>query len=336
VKTEFSTLCDSSSNPLNQNKNAEDVCYSPQNYDNNFRGPISLRNSLAQSLNVPSVKLLYLTGMKNAIALANKMGLSTINNPNRYGLSLVLGGGEVSLFDMVSAYGVFANYGTYTKPKSLLSIKSVHGDINDTFETEQKTVLSENTTELISSILSDNVARTPSYGPNSALYFKDRDVAVKTGTTNDYRDLWVIGYTPSLVIGMWAGNNDNTPVEKKVSGALLAPIWRKAMDIALAGKDPEYFKEPTPNSSTKPILRGDYCNEGKPDTILGILDKNNPLDPNPLTAVDNDPEYTLWRTPVLAYLLEKSLCGMSSSTPSFINQTGTTTIIEIPPTVLPQ
>ncbi len=332
VKTEFSTLCDPDSNPLNPNKKAERVCYSPQNYDNNFRGPISLRNSLAQSLNVPSVKLLYLTGMKNAITLANKMGLSTINDPERYGLSLVLGGGEVSLFDMVSAYGVFANYGTYTKPKSIISVKSVNGDINETFETVQKTVLSENTTELISSILSDNVARTPSYGPNSVLYFKDRDVAVKTGTTNDYRDLWVIGYTPSLVLGMWAGNNDNSPVEKKVSGALLAPIWRKAMDISLLGKEAEYFKEPTPNSSTKPILRGDYCNNGNPDTILGILDKNNPLDPNPLIIKDNDPEYTLWRTPVIAYMTEKSLCGISSSTPLL----GATSTTEIPITVLSQ
>ncbi len=332
VPTEFSTLCDPDSNPLNPNKKAEDVCYSPQNYDNNFRGPISLRNSLAQSLNVPSVKLLYLTGMKNAITLANKMGLSTINDPTRYGLSLVLGGGEVSLFDMASAYGVFANSGVYTKPRALLSVKSIHGDINDTFEREQKTVLSENTTALVSSILSDNVARTPSYGPNSSLYFKDRDVAVKTGTTNDYRDLWVMGYTPSLVIGMWAGNNDNSPVEKKVSGALLAPIWRKAMDIALLGKDPEYFREPTPNSSTKPILRGDYCNEGNPDTILGILDKNNPLSDTPLVTKDNDAEYTLWRTPVLAYMTEHSLCGLSSTTPPFI----ATTTVEIPTTVLPQ
>jgi membrane peptidoglycan carboxypeptidase len=342
VQTEFSSLCDADGKPLNPAKRPEEVCYSPQNYDNQFRGPISLRNSLSQSLNVPSVKLLYLTGMKNAITLANKMGLSTINDPDRYGLSLVLGGGEVTLYDMVSAYGVFANNGVYTKPKTLLSVKDIHETINDTFPTSQKTVLSENTTALISSVLNDNVARTPSYGVASALYFKERDVAVKTGTTNDYRDLWVIGYTPSLVLGMWAGNNDNSPVEKKVSGALLAPIWHKAMDIALTGKEKEYFKEPIPNTSQIPELRGDYCNNGKPDTILGVLDKTNPTNGIVPTNPENDAQYLLWRTPEMKYLLDNNLCGVSSST-LFLNTFSTSTsiqnnsVVEIPQTVvLPQ
>lgn len=346
VKTEFSSLCDVFGKPLNPKKSAKNVCYSPDNYDNAFRGPISLRNALAQSLNIPSVKLLYLTGMNTAITLANKMGLSTINDPARYGLSLVLGGGEVSLFDMASAYGVFANNGVYTKPRSIISVKDVSGDISDTTDIVQKTVLSENTTELISSILSDNIARTPSYGANSALYFKDRDVAVKTGTTNDYRDLWVMGYTPSLVIGMWAGNNNNSPVEKKVSGALLAPIWRKAMNIALADKNPEFFKEPTPNNATKLVLKGDYCNEGKPDTILGLLDKDSPLGVSIPLIPENDPQYLLWKSPEMAYLVEHSLCGLSSTTPIFASSTlpldngfiSSTTIIstttEIPPTVV--
>lgn len=340
VPTEFSSLCDADSHPLNTNKRAEDVCYSPNNYDNQFRGPISLRNALGQSLNIPSVKVLYLTGMNNAITLANKMGLSTINDPARYGLSLVLGGGEVTLYDMVSAYGVFANNGTYTKPKSIISVKDIHGDINDTFEITQKQVISENTASLISSILSDNVARTPSYGTASALYFKDRQVAAKTGTTNNYRDLWVIGYTPSLVIGMWTGNNDNSPVEKKVSGTLLAPIWRKAMDIALNGTEKEYFKEPMPNSSTKPVLRGDYCNEGKPDTILGLLDKNNPNSSIVPTNPENDPQYLLWKIPVDKYLLEKSLCGVSSTTEIMVSSTTTSIpvspVIEISTTIVTQ
>lgn len=339
VKTEFSSLCDADSKPLNPNKKASEVCYSPNNYDNAFRGPISLRNSLAQSLNIPSVKILYLTGIKNAITLANKMGLSTINNPNRYGLSLVLGGGEVTLYEMVSAYGVFASGGVYTKPLSVLSVKEVQGDIDDTFETTKKSVLSENTSLLITSILSDNVARTPSYGPASALYFKDRPVAVKTGTTNDYRDLWVIGYTPSLVLGMWAGNNDNSSIEKKVSGALLAPIWHKAMTIALEGKEVEYFKEPIPNTSTQPILRGDYCNNGNPDTILGQINKDNPNSAYLPTEEDkqNESQYLLWKTPVMKYLTENMLCGVIATTSinQFpVGQIGTSTTVEIPQTIV--
>ena len=339
VKTEFSSLCDADSKPLNPNKKTSEVCYSPNNYDNAFRGPISLRNSLAQSLNIPSVKILYLTGIKNAITLANKMGLSTINNPNRYGLSLVLGGGEVTLYEMVSAYGVFASGGVYTKPLSVLSVKEVQGDIDDTFETTKKSVLSENTSLLITSILSDNVARTPSYGPTSALYFKDRPVAVKTGTTNDYRDLWVIGYTPSLVLGMWAGNNDNSSIEKKVSGALLAPIWHKAMAIALEGKEVEYFKEPIPNTSTQPILRGDYCNNGNPDTILGQINKDNPNSAYLPTEEDkqNESQYLLWKTPVMKYLTENMLCGVSATTSinQFpVGQIGTSTTVEIPQTIV--
>lgn len=341
VKTEFSSLCDAEGNPLNPNKKASSVCYSPNNYDNAFRGPISLRNSLAQSLNIPSVKVLYLTGINKAISLANKMGLSTINDPNRYGLSLVLGGGEVTLFDMVSAYGVFANNGIYTKPLSILSVKEVTGEINESFQTTKKSVLSENTTSLITSILSDNVARTPSYGAASALYFKNRPVAVKTGTTNDYRDLWVIGYTPSLVLGMWAGNNDNSPVEKKVSGALLAPIWHKAMNIALEGKEIEYFKDPIPNTSTKPILRGDYCNNGNPDTILGQLNKDNPTSDTIPTELDkqNESQYLLWKIPVMNYINENMLCGVATSTvfnPFTLQQTATNTVIEIPQTILVQ
>lgn len=345
VKTQFSSLCDPDGKPLNENKKSEDVCYSPDNYDNQFRGPISLRDSLAQSLNIPSVKLLYLTGMKNAITLANKMGLSTINDPARYGLSLVLGGGEVSLYDMASAYGVFANNGIYTRPRTILSVSDLYNEINDETEMTQKQVLNENTTSLISSVLSDNTARTPSYGAASALYFPDRPVAVKTGTTNDYRDLWVMGYTPSLVLGMWAGNNDNSPVEKKVSGALLAPIWHKAIVIATKDMEKEYFKEPKPNTSNTPILRGDYCNNGHPDTILGLIQKDSPDSGVKPENPTNDAQYTNWQKPVLTFMAEHNLCGVSSSTsynpqgvmdmiitsPQNERQATTT---EIPPTVV--
>jgi membrane peptidoglycan carboxypeptidase len=271
----------------------------PENYDGKFRGPISLRDALAQSLNIPAVKLLYLVGVKTAVETAQKMGLSTIVDPARYGLTLVLGGGEVSLLEITNAYGVFANNGVYSKPQSILEIRDANNVLLEKFTPTQTEVLPEEVTSLVSSVLSDNVARTPSYGANSGLYFGDRPVAAKTGTTNDYKDVWVIGYTPSIVIGMWGGNNDNTPIDKKVAGFVLAPIWHKAMQAALQGKPLEYFPDPAPNTSSKPILRGQWCINGEVHSILKYVDRDSPLSGEPANPY-NDPQYALWETPIQA------------------------------------
>jgi 1A family penicillin-binding protein len=300
VKTQFSSLCDAYGNPLKAGTN-KSVCYMPENYDDKFRGPISLRNALAQSLNVPAVKLLYLTGIPNVITLAQSMGLSTINDPDRYGLSLVLGGGEITLLELTNAYGVFANGGTYYKPQGILEVKDVDGSLLEKYSDTGTEVLPETVTALISSILSDESARAPSYGSRSALYFENRPVAVKTGTTNDYRDVWVIGYTPSLVIGMWAGNNDNTPIDKKVAGFILAPVWHKAMATALGTSSIEYFPEPLPNTSSKPILRGIYCEADGIHTILSSVIKDKPDDGYPNNPT-NDSQYDLWETGIQNWL----------------------------------
>lgn len=329
--TQFSSLCDAYGKPL---KGTDDsVCYMPENYDGKFRGPISLRDSLAQSLNVPSVKLLYLTGLNNAIALAQNMGLSTITDPARYGLSLVLGGGEVTLLELTNAYGVFANNGVYSKPQGILEVYDNDGTVLEKFSPTQKEVLPETTTSLISSVLSDNIARTPSYGANSALYFGDRPVAVKTGTTNDYRDVWVVGYTPSIVIGMWGGNNDNTPINKKVAGFVLAPIWNKAMTYALGTTSIEYFPEPLPNTSSKPILKGDYCSGGIHSILYSVI-KNNPDGPYPSNPA-SDPQYNLWETAIQDYVSKNSVTCASITTTPNTTDTGTTGVnVEIPPTVV--
>jgi 1A family penicillin-binding protein len=308
VPTQFSTLCDAYGKPLNQ-RTDESVCYMPENYDGLFRGPVSLREALAQSLNIPAVKLLYLTGINNAISLAQSMGLSTINDPSRYGLSLVLGGGEVTLLEITNAYGVFANNGVYTKQQGILEVRDRDDSVLEKFSAVQSEVLPENVTSLISSMLSDNVARTPSYGANSALYFKDRQVAAKTGTTNDYKDVWVVGYTPSIVIGMWAGNNDNTPIDKRTAGFVLAPIWRKAMDRALIGTPSEYFPDPLPNTTSKPILRGQYCSQNGIHTILASVIKDNPDGPYPNNP-GSDAQYDLWETGIQRWLTTHPLaCG---------------------------
>ncbi len=314
VPTQFSTLCDAYGKPNNTRTNAS-VCYMPDNYDGLFRGPVSLREALAQSLNIPAVKLLYLTGINNAIKLAQAMGLSTINDPTRYGLSLVLGGGEVTLLELTNAYGVFADNGIYHKQQGILEIQDRDGSILEKFISSPTEVLPEPVTTLISNILSDNVARTPSYGANSALYFKDRPVAVKTGTTNDYKDVWVVGYTPSLVIGMWAGNNDNTPIDKRTAGFVLAPVWRKAMDRGLKTTSIEYFPDPLPNTSSKPILKGEYCGNNGIHTILASVIKNNPDGDYPNNP-SNDSQYTLWETGIQNWLSNHSLPCTTQTIPT--------------------
>ena len=335
VPTQFSTACDAYGRP-NRTGADPSICYMPDNYDGLFRGPVSLREALAQSLNVPAVKVLYLAGLTNAITLAQSMGLSTINDPSRYGLSLVLGGGEVTLLELTNAYGVFANNGLYHKQQGILEVRDRDDSILEKFTPVGTEVLPETITSLISSVLSDNVARTPTYGASSALYFKDRPVAVKTGTTNDYKDVWVIGYTPSIVIGMWAGNNDNTPIDKRTAGFVLAPVWRKTMDVATLNTPVEYFPDPLPNTSSKPILKGDYCGSNGIHTILASVIKNNPDGEYPANST-NDSQYPLWETALQNWLATHPLaCStnpvpfesstMSTTTPSSPVEIATTTV----------
>ncbi|MFH1656749.1 MAG: PBP1A family penicillin-binding protein [Candidatus Nealsonbacteria bacterium] len=226
--------------------------YMPRNYDGLFRGPVTLRQALAQSLNIPSVKVLaYLAGdtpqdsIKNSIETAKKMGITTLNQPaSFYGLSIVLGGGEVKLLDMVSAYGVFATDGMRIPPVSILKIEDTNGKIIEESKKTLKRVIDENSARLISDILSDNEARTPMFGSRSSLYFANYQVAVKTGTTNDYKDAWTVGYTPSLSVGVWAGNNDNTSMAKLPGIMISTPIWREFMVEAIVKFPKEYFIKP--------------------------------------------------------------------------------------------
>jgi len=205
--------------------------YIPRNYDGRFRGPMSLRQSLAQSINVTSVKvLLNLAGLEYSVEIAERLGITTLKSP--FGPSLVLGGQEVNLLDMVSAYGVFATQGLRIPPVAILKVEDSRGNILEENKKTLKRVLSSQTSLLINDILSDNEARAPIFGKRSVLYFENYDVAVKTGTTQDFRDAWAIGYTDSLVAGVWAGNNDNSPT-KRPGLILAAPIWRAFMEKAM-------------------------------------------------------------------------------------------------------
>ncbi len=294
VPTEFNSSC----HPGDESSD----CYSPENYDHIFRGPVSLRNALAQSINIPAVKLLYLVGMNNAIDLAESMGISTLTDPDRYGLSLVLGGGEVKLLDMTTAYATLANDGAYVPYRAILEIQDKNGKtIYKAPEPEPKQVLASDAARKVSDVLSDNVARTPLYGSNSPLYFPGKTVAAKTGTTNDYRDAWILGYTPYIAVGAWAGNNDNSSMEKKISGLIVAPMWNEYMQKALAGHDNEPFEAPEPlPEDIKPVLRGDWQSGGVHD-ILYWVNKADPLGPVPANPA-RDPEFKNWEAGVQGWL----------------------------------
>ncbi len=255
VATEFQSTC----NPSGRAKPGHDQeeCYMPNNYDNLFRGPMSLKDALAQSINVIAVKLFYLAGLSESLKTAEDMGISTLDDINRYGLTLVIGGGEVSLLDITSAYGVFANDGIRNPYTGILKVEDATGNILEEYNPQPRTVLPKNTALTISSILKDEPARVPTFGSHSVLYIGGKDVAVKTGTTNNNKDAWTVGYTPSIVIGAWAGNNDNTPM-KKGGAALAGPIWNKFINEALKTLPDEKFENPSQvvDPSIKPALRG--------------------------------------------------------------------------------
>ena len=256
VPTEFQASCDAYGKALpgqDQNK-----CYMPDNYDGKFRGPMSLRDALAQSINVVAIKLFYLAGLPQSLKTAEDLGISTLTDISRYGLTLVIGGGEVTLLDMTSAYGVFANDGIRNPYTGILKVEDSSGKVLEEFSPNTREVLPKNTALTISDVLSDETARVPTFGSHSVLYIPGKDVAVKTGTTNSNKDAWTVGYTPGIAVGVWAGNNDDTPM-KKGGAAVAGPIWNKFMNEALKTLPDEKFEKPdleTDPNTVKPVLRG--------------------------------------------------------------------------------
>lgn len=217
--------------------------YAPQNFDGLFRGPVTLRQSLAQSLNVPSVKaLLDLAGLEDSVKTAKDLGIATLNPP--YGPSIVLGGWEVKLIEMISAYSVFASEGYKMPITPILKIETSDKEIIFESNNTPKRVLESRSARLINSILSDNEARTPIFGPYSSLYFPNYQVAAKTGTTQDYRDGWIIGYTPSIVTGVWVGNNNNAPIKKEPGSVIAGPIFHSFMEAVLPDLPATAFNNP--------------------------------------------------------------------------------------------
>ena len=255
--TEFSSLCTPDSKTKNPSDDPDKICYSPVEFDSIYTGPMPIRQALAQSRNIPAVQSLYLVGMKDALQTAEDLGVTGLDDPNRYGLTLVLGGGEVSLLDLTSAYGVFANDGLRNPYRSILRVEDSKGNVlEDSGQvTNSSQVLEPEIARQISSILSDPSVRMDSLKAIGESI--GRPVAMKTGTTNDYRDVWAVGYTPSLVVGAWAGKNDNTPMQHNVAGLIISPLWGAFMAEEAKNYPREDFPPPPPPlTDNKPVLRG--------------------------------------------------------------------------------
>jgi len=218
--------------------------YHPVNYDGREHGFVSVREALASSLNVPAVLTLQNVGIENVIALANKLGIHSLGQPQQYDLSLALGGGEMSLLELSRAYGTFANQGRYTNSASILDIKDADGNILYAPDPPAPVqIIDPRVAWLISDILSDDRARATGFGINSELKI-DRSAAVKTGTTTNFHDNWTIGYTPDLLVGVWVGNSDYQAMHNVTGLTGAAPIWAETMRSILQGIPDKKFVQP--------------------------------------------------------------------------------------------
>lgn len=315
LKTQFSTACQPN------DFNGEPPCYSPENFDLIFSGPITLRNALAQSKNIPAVKTLYLAGIQESLNLAQKLGISTLTDASRYGLTLVLGGGEVTLLELTGAYGVFANDGVRNPPTGIMRVEDRDGAVLEEYTQVSERVLEPEIARQVNDVLSDNVARTPEFGANSPLNFPGYQVADKTGTTNDYRDVWIVGYTPGVSIGAWAGNNDNSPMQKKIAAFIIAPMWHEFMEYAMEKYPSEPFTPPAPEAdrdSLPPVLRGEWNSNPSQGVheILHWLDKDNPR--SGARGSQGDSQYRYWDYPVQLWAAGQPIPGGAVVDPGVI------------------
>lgn len=306
--------------------------YAPKNFDLGERGPVTMRGALSMSLNIPAVQTLYLVGINQATELARKMGMESLTDPDRYGLSLVLGGGEVRLVDEVSAYGVFAAEGVRHPHRAILKVENAQEMLFDATEDKEAAkgtkVIEPQLARQVSAVLSDNAARAPVFGASSPLQLGARPVAAKTGTTQEFRDGWTLGYTPSLAAGVWVGNNDNTPLKSKEPGVqTAAPLWNAFMRRALATGPIEKFTPPEPLKNIPDgVLKGQLpevkakwdpatklaysldcpVEIGQPRTfkalhsVLYYVQRSNPLGPPPADP-QQDPQFNRWEAAVAAW-----------------------------------
>lgn len=300
--------------PLVTDKSEENEdCFNPENFDNRFRGPVTMQEGLSQSINIPSVKALYLAGFDNTLETLHKAGITTLNERWRYGLSLVLGGGEVKLIDLINAYSTLADEGIKHNQTLVLEVKDSKGEVLESYSDESERVIDQNSVRQINQVLSDVELRAGLFQSSLGLtVFEGREVALKTGTTDDYRDAWAMGYTPSLAVGVWAGNSDNTPMSQRGSSLLAAvPMWSNFFDKVFDEKEypKEVFSRPDPQPPiSKPMVNGEYNvapvidDKAYPQvhSILYWINKNNPLGDIPVNP-QSDSQFYNWENTVIEW-----------------------------------
>ncbi|MGC9046719.1 MAG: transglycosylase domain-containing protein [Minisyncoccia bacterium] len=305
VPTEFASGFSNCPSDVDFN-NSNPECFHPQDFEP-FQGPISLDSALAQSINVVAVKSLYLAGLKNALNNLHKFGLPYLNE-TRCGLSLVLGGCEVKLIDLVKAYSVLAADGVEHQQSFILQVKDNNGNVLESYQDEQQVVAHAQAVREINDILSDVELRSGLFQNSLNLtIFPNYQVALKTGTSNDFRDAWAMGYTPFLVVGVWSGNNDNSPSPAGASILVATPIWYDFLSQVINNYPVETFPKPDPITPIeKPMLNGEYIYRpmvnGKilPQihSILYYVDRSNPFGPFP-TDPYQDSQFINWETGVI-------------------------------------
>lgn len=299
--------------------------YTPHNYDNKERGPVTLRQALAGSLNIPAVEILYLTGISHVLDQAQKLGYTTLNDRSRFGLSLVLGGAEVKLIEHTNTFAAFAREGVAKPFATILKVTAPDGTVLEEHkDTAGSQVLPAQNVRELTSILSDNEARAYIFGAKNKLTLPDRPVAAKTGTTNDYHDAWTMGYTPDLATGVWVGNSDNKEMKRGADGSVVAaPIWQAFMTKATQNTPVHAFTPPEPRLTGKSVLDGGLGGEqvvidiasgkrandltptsyrltreyGQYHTILHYITPGDPLGATP-SDPSQDPQYASWETSV--------------------------------------
>ena len=257
--------------------------YHPHNYDYGERGPIAMKKALMGSLNIPAVKTLYLIGIDEAVTTAEKFGYTSFTNTDNYGLALVLGGAEVNLIEHTAAYAALAREGDKHPTTAILKVEDNDGKILEEWSNSSEQVFDNMAVRSINSILSNDSLRSFVFGAGTRLTLPDRQVASKTGTTNDYRDGWTMGYTPSLAAGVWAGNNDNSEMKNGGGFTVAAPIWNAYMQKVLPGTTTETFQPAPNNNAAKPILQGqiDEVTTTKVDKFSGEIIPEECLDSYP-------------------------------------------------------
>ncbi|PJA88089.1 MAG: hypothetical protein CO140_00750, partial [Candidatus Moranbacteria bacterium CG_4_9_14_3_um_filter_40_7] len=233
--------------------------YIPNNYNLNFNGPLPMRNTLAMSLNIPAVKTLYLAGIDETIDLAERLGITSLTRRSAYGLSLALGGGDMTLLEETAAFSVFANDGKRNPATAIARIIDHTGQEIVNLAKKDEQVVDAQVARKINSILSDNSARAPVFGSQNAFFFKNRTIAGKTGTTQNFRDAWTVGYTPRIAVGVWVGNNDNQPMQAGADGSVVAgSLWHKFMEAIISRYPEEKFIEYEKVKSSKPMITGNF------------------------------------------------------------------------------